>query len=248
VPLIKKAMAVPVPEVSSSAMLMMKFRPKRAPDQVAAVCYRQGKRGIEFLLVRTGGGRWTFPKGGLEIGLTQAQAAALEAFEEAGVHGHMEEAPFASYAGRKRREPRRASDAKKVVVHAHLCKVLWRGKPEESNRDPRWFSSEQAKRKLLQSRANIEGAELSKVVDCALLRIRELQNEGVVKDARRPATRDSFQRTPFEAADIRPAFGRATEAKVAAFRRRSSLQLGQASEVSVISALRRVLQLGPRKD
>jgi 8-oxo-dGTP pyrophosphatase MutT (NUDIX family) len=85
-------------------------------EQVAAVCYRvrnDAHNGtIEFLLVRTrGGGRWTFPKGSAEPGLTQAQAAALEAFEEAGVHGRIEEASFARYR-RKRDDGRdRASKA-----------------------------------------------------------------------------------------------------------------------------------------
>ena len=34
-------------------------------QEVAAVCYRMRKRGIEFLLVQTRGGRWIFPKGGV---------------------------------------------------------------------------------------------------------------------------------------------------------------------------------------
>ena len=64
------------------------FRPSqlrklRGGEQVAAVCYRVADGGIEFLLVQTRGGRWTFPKGGVEPGLTRAQTAALEAFEEA---------------------------------------------------------------------------------------------------------------------------------------------------------------------
>ena len=59
---------------------------------MAAVCYRVRGAGIEFLLIRTRrSGRWTFPKGSAEPGLTHAQAAALEAFEEAGVHGRIEE-------------------------------------------------------------------------------------------------------------------------------------------------------------
>ena len=78
--------------------------------EVAAVCYRMRKGGIEFLLVQTRGGRWIFPKGGVEPGLTDAQSAALEAFEEAGVHGRMEAISFARYF--KRREP--ASAAKDV--------------------------------------------------------------------------------------------------------------------------------------
>src|ERR1700683_5471211 len=70
-------------------------------EQVAAVCYRVRGDGIEFLLVRTrGGGRWQFPKGSAEPGLTHAQAAALEAFEEAGVHGRVEETSFVTYVFR----------------------------------------------------------------------------------------------------------------------------------------------------
>src|SRR6059058_1167396 len=74
----------------------------RKCQQVAAVCYRIRGGGIEFLLVQTRGGRWTFPKGGVEPGLTHAQAAALEAYEEAGVHGRMEEeVSFTRYVRRK---------------------------------------------------------------------------------------------------------------------------------------------------
>src|SRR5215472_18742743 len=54
-------------------------------EKVAAICFRVRTGVIEFLLVQTRRGRWTFPKGNTEPGLTTAQAAALEAFEEAGV-------------------------------------------------------------------------------------------------------------------------------------------------------------------
>jgi 8-oxo-dGTP pyrophosphatase MutT (NUDIX family) len=52
------------------------LRRLRGSEQVAAVCYRLGKRGIEFLLVRTRGRRWTFPKGSIESGLTNARGGA----------------------------------------------------------------------------------------------------------------------------------------------------------------------------
>ena len=74
---------------------LKQLRRLRGSEQVAAVCYQISKGGLEFLLVRTRNGRWTFPKGSVESGLTHAQAAALEAFEEAGVHGRIEEAAFA---------------------------------------------------------------------------------------------------------------------------------------------------------
>src|SRR5580693_6861832 len=108
-------------------------------EQAAAVCYRVRGKGIEFLLVRTrGSGRWTFPKGSAEPGLTHAQAAALEAFEEAGVHGRIEEAPFARYVRRGRSAGGKSaarSGKKELAVYAHLCEVLRLSSPKESNRD-----------------------------------------------------------------------------------------------------------------
>src|SRR5262252_5428446 len=123
------------------------LREMRGHEQVAAVCYRIRNRKIEFLLVQTRGGRWTFPKGSAEPGLTPAQAAALEAFEEAGVHGRMEEASFARYVRRKRRASQRDAMATDVVFNAHLCEVLWLGPAQESGRNPTWFSPEKTKRR-----------------------------------------------------------------------------------------------------
>src|SRR5205807_1995004 len=101
-------------------------------EQVAAVCYRIRRSDIEFLLIQTRGGRWTFPKGGIEPGLTHAQAAALEAYEEAGVHGRMEEVSFTRYV---RRKGSGSSSAIEVGVSAHLCEVLRLGPPQEFNRN-----------------------------------------------------------------------------------------------------------------
>jgi 8-oxo-dGTP pyrophosphatase MutT (NUDIX family) len=94
-------------------------------QQVAAVCYRASAHGIEFLLVRTRGGRWIFPKGGVEPGLTQAQSAALEAFEEAGVHGRIEEMAFARYrvdksADKKSGRDKRGGNGQGVVGRQSL--------------------------------------------------------------------------------------------------------------------------------
>src|ERR1700686_1104789 len=89
-----------LPAVKSFRLSQM--RRLRECEQVAAVCYRIRNGEIEFLLVRTNSGHWTFPKGGAEPGLTHAQVAALEAFEEAGVHGRIEEASFARYIHCKR--------------------------------------------------------------------------------------------------------------------------------------------------
>src|ERR1700688_3686070 len=105
-------------------------------EQVAAVCYRMHNDEIEFLLVRArGSGRWTFPKGSAEPGLTHAQAAALEASEEAGVHGRIEEVPFVRYALRRRGMKHGAgSDEGKLTVSAHLCEVRRLSPAQESGR------------------------------------------------------------------------------------------------------------------
>lgn len=157
-------------------------------EQVAAVCYRIRRSGIEFLLVQTRGGRWTFPKGGIEPGLTHAQAAALEAFEEAGVHGRMEESSFTHYTRRKRADMRGSSRSPKreLVVNAHLCEVLRLGPPQESNRNPTWFSAQRAKRRLQEDRKPEVGAELARVVEFAIARIQQLREptpDGTLKDA-----------------------------------------------------------------
>ncbi len=114
------------------------LRRLRQCTQVAAVCYRVTKT-IEFLLVQTAGGRWTFPKGCAEPGLTHAQSAALEAFEEAGVHGRIEEAPFTRYTYRKRDAE---SSSQELAVSAHLCEVSRLSPTRELHRNPTWFSVE----------------------------------------------------------------------------------------------------------
>jgi|ERR1700733_2153746 len=154
----------------SAKVLRAPMRQKRR-QQVAAVCYRIGRRGVEFLLVQTRGGRWIFPKGGAEPGVTLAQSAALEAFEEAGVHGRIEEIPFARYF----RSTLDAGDAEAAIA-AYLCEVTRREAPREANRNPTWFSAEKAKQWLRQDRAHDFGEQLARVVDRASSRIERLRS------------------------------------------------------------------------
>ena len=54
--------------------------------QTAALCYRETSGAREVLLISSRGtGRWVIPKGNLMRGLSAAEAAATEAWEEAGV-------------------------------------------------------------------------------------------------------------------------------------------------------------------
>ena len=171
------------PRPSAKFFRLSQLRRLRGCDQVAAVCYRVRPSGIEFLLVRTNSGHWTFPKGGAEPGLTHAQAAALEAYEEAGVHGRIEEVSFARYVRRRRgdlRDSAKTADKsaeKEFAVQAHLCEVSRLEPPQESNRNPTWFSAEKAKRRLREGRTPDFGAELARVVDRAVSRIRRMRSK-----------------------------------------------------------------------
>jgi 8-oxo-dGTP pyrophosphatase MutT (NUDIX family) len=139
-------------------------------EKVAAVCYRIRPSGIQFLLVQTRRGRWTFPKGHVEPGLTHAQAAALEAFEEAGVHGRMQEAPFTHYT-----LPKNGNSAP-IRVSAHLCQVSRLESPPEPGRNRTWFPPEGAKQRLREGRKSDSGAQLLRVVDRAVAHILRLQS------------------------------------------------------------------------
>jgi 8-oxo-dGTP pyrophosphatase MutT (NUDIX family) len=136
-------------------------------EKVAAVCYRMHASGIQFLLVQTRRGRWTFPKGHVEPGLTHAQAAALEAFEEAGVHGRIEEASFARYVDYKHHHSSFAS----IRVSAHLCEVSRLESPPPG-RNRTWFSVEKAKQRLREKRKPDHSASLVRVVDRAVAHVR----------------------------------------------------------------------------
>ena len=181
-------------------------------EQVAAVCYRMRDEGIEFLLIRTrSSGRWTFPKGSAEPGLTHAQAAALEAFEEAGVHGRIEEASFASYIRRGGARKSTKSGKQEVAVCAHLCQVFRLSPPKESKRNRTWFSAEDAKHRLREGRRSDDGAEFARAVDQAVARILRLrsaigivrrpQDDRMQQDRLRTDTmpKDGLQKVQFEA-------------------------------------------------
>jgi len=166
------------------------LRKVRDCRQVAAVCYRIRNGAIEFLLVRTrGSGRWTFPKGSAEPGLTHAQAAALEAFEEAGVHGRIEEVSFAHYIRRKQADRTGAAE-KAIEVSAHLCEVRRLGPAQEARRKRTWFAAEEARQRLAERRKPHDRAEFTRVVNRAMERIGDLYG---LSAANRRAAQGQFQ-------------------------------------------------------
>ena len=222
----------------SSAKITEELRRSKRRQQVAAVCYRIRKRGIEFLLVQTRGGRWIFPKGGAEPGLALAQSAALEAFEEAGVHGRVEEIPFARYF---RRRPDATANAVQsetpLAVAAHLCEVSRLEPPQESDRNPTWFSAESAKRRLLEGRAQEFGAELTRVVDRAVARILRLHS-GLQTSFRVPNDADALLHVRLEAPEKRRLRDPGEAVAACDFRQRGDARSANAIEIAVRGHLR----------
>ncbi|HVZ17275.1 MAG TPA: NUDIX domain-containing protein [Terriglobales bacterium] len=133
-------------------------------SHVAAICYRRSHEGIQFLLVRTRAGRWTFPKGRVDGDPSRAAAAAREAYEEAGVFGRVEEQPIGRYLHTKQDHFHFGEHE----VDAHLCEVIHLVPPEEVHRDPTWFDPEKAKRRLCENRKPKYANEITRIVDRAL--------------------------------------------------------------------------------
>lgn len=140
-----------------------------APRQVAAVCYRRAPEGPIFLLVKTLDGKWTFPKGQIDPGMTGMEAAENEAFEEAGVTGAMETKPFAEY--RYVKGNGKNSNGPEIVVNVFLLAVSEAKPPMEDWRDPQWFHPPEAKQALAEGRSERYAEELARIVDLAVGRL-----------------------------------------------------------------------------
>lgn len=138
------------------------------PLQVAAVCYQRRGETIEFLLVNTNGcKKWTFPKGAPEPSLSHSQAAEREAWEEAGARGHVESRHFHLYLYSKGvfwKPP----GVREFVVKAFLMEVEGTIPSHEPDRNPTWFSPEDARKILAIGREVKYAREIQAVVDRAV--------------------------------------------------------------------------------
>lgn len=137
------------------------------PVQVAAVCYRRTSLSFEFLLVNTSAGKWTFPKGRLSPWLSASEAAAREALEEAGVRGEIQESCFAHYLDVKRALGHDNS-SREITIAAYLLEVESLSTPHEADRNPTWFTPDEARERLCELRAEKYSQELVRIVDAAL--------------------------------------------------------------------------------
>lgn len=112
--------------------------------QVAALCTREGDNGLEVLLVQSSRGRWILPKGWPMDDRTDAQAAKMEAWEEAGVaKGSVDKAPIASFMTQKRFDDGTSAPCL-VSVYPMAVKSMTKDYPEASQRRRRWVSPQKA--------------------------------------------------------------------------------------------------------
>lgn len=142
------------------------------PLQVAAVCYRRSGTSFEFLLVQTSGGdRWIFPKGATARRLSDSKAAEREALEEAGAVGAIEPQHFHLYLQPKGGGSRVRHGIQEFVVKAFLLEVRHTQAPHEQNRNPTWFSVDDARSALEMGRERKYATELRTVIDRAVERL-----------------------------------------------------------------------------
>jgi 8-oxo-dGTP pyrophosphatase MutT (NUDIX family) len=153
------------------------------PVQVAAVCYRIRGLSLEFLLVNTSAGKWTFPKGRIEPSLSGSESAAREALEEAGARGRIEEAHFGWYIDTKRAPGHDNNRTREIVVAGYMLEVRSTVSPEEGNRNPTWFTAKEAKKRLGERRAAKYSGQLASLVDAAVKRIATAQARLSVRES-----------------------------------------------------------------
>jgi len=121
-----------------------KRRPKpgaaiKARPQYAALPYRVAET-VEILLITSREtGRWVIPKGWPMKARTPAEAAAREAFEEAGVVGEIAQKPFGSYPYVKYLKSGlgRPCKVKVFPLRVIVQEEEW---PEKHQRTAQWFA------------------------------------------------------------------------------------------------------------
>jgi len=118
------------------------------PIQTGALPWRRKKKGVEVLLV-TGrrSRRWTIPKGWPMPGKSLAEAAAQEAFEEAGVRGTIDPEPLGSFRHTKTNLAIGDLDVT-ILVHPMWVEHELPKWPELGQRKRKWFKAEDAAQRV----------------------------------------------------------------------------------------------------
>jgi 8-oxo-dGTP pyrophosphatase MutT (NUDIX family) len=119
-------------------------------QQYAALCYRESadRDGIEVLVITSrDSGRWVIPKGWPMKRKKPHQAAEIEAFQEAGVHGRARKKPIGRYTYLKWLAN---GDVAPCVVEVYEIEVIEVAADykERGQRIPEWVSPDEAARRV----------------------------------------------------------------------------------------------------
>ena len=137
---------------------------------VAAICYRwTTNAALELLLVKTKDRRWTFPKGHVEKGESEPEAAAREAGEEAGAIGTVDPEPVATYIYPKYKK--NGSLDSRDEVRAYLMRIEAVERTEEIWRKPDWFKPKAARERLARKQESWYTEQIERVVDAVIARL-----------------------------------------------------------------------------
>jgi len=119
--------------------------------QVAALCTRLRDGKVQVLLITSRDtGRWVIPKGWPMRGRSLSGAARQEAWEEAGVKGRVSSDPLGSFHYDKRLEGGLAVPTDVLVYHLQI-ESMSKSYPEDHQRKRRWFSPNQAAKRVDES-------------------------------------------------------------------------------------------------
>ncbi|MBM7066905.1 NUDIX hydrolase [Actibacterium sp. 188UL27-1] len=150
--------AVNLYRVAQTPITVTKGGKRDIRTQFGAICYRlvQGKPQILLVTSRTRK-RWIIPKGWPADGLTPAQAASQEAWEEGGVKGKSHGLCLGIYGYVKELGP---SDTLPCIVAVYPLRVKTMSDtyPESGQRRRKWFSQRKAARK-------VDSPELREIID-----------------------------------------------------------------------------------
>jgi 8-oxo-dGTP pyrophosphatase MutT (NUDIX family) len=107
-------------------------------SQSAVLAYSVESGNPQVLLVTSRGrGRWVLPKGHIDAGKNSREAALCEAYEEAGIRGHLAETKIGTYFYSKADE--KDGHIYRVKVYPMQVSTLADDWPEKNQRDRIWM-------------------------------------------------------------------------------------------------------------
>jgi 8-oxo-dGTP pyrophosphatase MutT (NUDIX family) len=119
--------------------------------QVGALPWRRSSKGLRILLITSRDtGRWVIPKGWPMRNRSDPEAAAREAYEEAGLRGEISPKSIGIYTYLKVLGPGRRVPCV-VLVYPLEVREMLKQYPETGERRIKWFSPEKAAQRVMEA-------------------------------------------------------------------------------------------------